>query len=93
VAADPDEGLDEAGYITTGVDLTKVRAPYDAVVAEVSARIGAALQQELHGLYLYGSVATGQAVPPVSDLDLLAVVTTERAIDMCQHLAEDLTTR
>lgn len=91
MAADPDEGLDETGYITTGVDLAKVRAPFDAVLAEVSTRIRAALQQELHGLYLYGSVATGQAVPPGSDLDLLAVVTTERAIDMCHHLSEDLT--
>ncbi|MEQ4207951.1 nucleotidyltransferase domain-containing protein [Actinopolymorpha sp. B9G3] len=91
MAADPDEGLDEAGYITTGVDLAKVRAPFDAVLAEVSTRIRATLQQDLHGLYLYGSVATGQAVPPGSDVDLLAVVTTEHAVEMCHHLTEDLT--
>jgi predicted nucleotidyltransferase len=91
--ADPDEGLDAGGYITTGVSIAKVREPYDAVLADVSSRIRADLRGEIHGLYLYGSVATGLATPPGSDVDLFAIVTTERAVEQCRRLNEELTAR
>lgn len=91
--ADPEEGLDSAGYLTTGVDLAKVCAPYDAVLTDVARSVVAALRQELHGLYLYGSVATGQAVPPDSDMDLLAIVTSDGAVEQCRELSLELATR
>ncbi|GAA2760761.1 nucleotidyltransferase domain-containing protein [Actinopolymorpha rutila] len=93
MAADPAEGLDADGFITTGARIANVRAPYDAVLADVRTTIRAALGTELHGLYLYGSVATGQAVPPASDLDLAAVVIGPDALETCRLLGEELSAR
>lgn len=47
----------------------------DALLPVLAARIAAALQPQpqLLGLYLYGSLATGDFTPGVSDIDLLAV--------------------
>lgn len=49
----------------------------------------AALGEKLHGLYVYGSVATGQASSPASDLDLYAVLH-EPADDVCRDVASRL---
>lgn len=92
MTVDPREGLDADGYITTGVDLDNVRPPYDAVLADVSATITGALGDDLDGIYLYGSVATGQARPPHSDLDVVVLVRTD-ATQACRSLTERLTTR
>ncbi len=66
---DPREGLTPDGLITTGADRSRVPAAYEAVleqaVAGAAGRVG-----ELH---LYGSVATGTARSPGSDVDLLAI--------------------
>ncbi|MET9022653.1 hypothetical protein ABZV93_21995 [Actinopolymorpha sp. NPDC004070] len=93
MAADPAEGLDADGFITTGADLANVRAPYDAVLADVRTTVEARLGSELHGLYLYGSVATGQAVPPTSDLDLSVILTSPRGIETCRRIGEELSAR
>jgi predicted nucleotidyltransferase len=73
VTRDPREGIDPDGYLVTGADLAAVPAAYQPVLADCVATLTAFPQ--LDGLYLYGSVATGQARPPDSDLDLLAVWT------------------
>jgi hypothetical protein len=93
VAADPEEGLDADGFITTGVHIANVRAPYDAVLSDVRNTIGTVLGSKLHGLYLYGSVATGQAMPPTADLDLSAIVTSSGVIEDCRYLGEELSAR
>jgi uncharacterized protein len=49
-----------------------------------------ALGDGLDSLYLYGSVATGQAVPPTSDLDLAAIVTSPTGRDRCRELNKQL---
>lgn len=72
---DPGEGVDAAGYLVTGAAPGRVPAAYAPVVADCVATLVAAYGDRLDGLYLYGSVATGQARPPQSDLDLLAVRT------------------
>ncbi|MFW6079240.1 MAG: hypothetical protein ACODAE_06450 [Gemmatimonadota bacterium] len=90
---DPREGIDDGGFLTTGADLANVRPPYDAVLADARDAIVGALGPDLHGLYLYGSVATGRASPPGSDLDLAAVVTTEAARDRCRRIAAKLSDR
>ena len=87
---DPDEGLDTDGYLTTGVALDRIPPAYVAVVADCVAEIARALGATLHGLYLYGSVATGRARRPASDLDLLAV--TLSAVDV-SALEADLSAR
>ncbi|MFD2077575.1 hypothetical protein SAMN05421678_11286 [Actinopolymorpha cephalotaxi] len=91
--ADPAEGLDADGFIVTGADLVNVRGPYDAVLADVRTTAETALGSHLHGLYLYGSVATGQAVPPSSDLDLSAIVTDAGAVETCRRLGAELSAR
>jgi len=73
VTRDPAEGVDAAGYLVTGAGLTNVPPAYRPVIADCVAALTAF--PELDGLYLYGSVATGRARPPESDLDLLALWT------------------
>ena len=70
---DPAEGVDADGYLVTGAGLTNVPPAYRPVIADCVAALTAF--PELDGLYLYGSVATGRARPPDSDLDLLALWT------------------
>lgn len=55
--------------------LTTSEPDEDALLPELTAGIAAALepQPRLLGLYLYGSLATGNFTPGVSDIDLLAV--------------------
>ncbi|MBO0869475.1 MAG: nucleotidyltransferase domain-containing protein [Micromonosporaceae bacterium] len=72
---DPAEGVDAGGAIVTGAAIERVPAAYRPVVADCTLLVRQVLGDRLHGLYLYGSVATGQARPPGSDLDLLAVST------------------
>ena len=53
----------------------RIPAAYEPVLADCVAALTAVAGAPLDGLYLYGSVATGRARPPRSDLDLLAVWT------------------
>lgn len=68
---DPLEGVSTSGTITTGADINRVSAPFrpvlDAAITAVSRR------DEMAALYVYGSVATGEAVAGRSDVDLLTV--------------------
>ena len=70
---DPAEGVDADGYLVTGAALGNVPLVYKPVIDDCVATLTAF--PELDGLYLYGSVATGQARAPGSDLDLLALWT------------------
>ena len=70
---DPAEGVDAGGYLVTGAALANLPPAYRPVVDDCVAALTAF--PELDGLYLYGSVATGRARPPGSDLDLLALWT------------------
>ncbi|QSB14691.1 nucleotidyltransferase domain-containing protein [Natronosporangium hydrolyticum] len=90
---DPQEGIDAAGYLTTGAALDRVRPPFAAVLSDAVDTLTTELGSWLHGLYLYGSVATGQARPAVSDLDLLVVVTESAALARCRELAALLSQR
>jgi len=73
VTRDPAEGVDADGYLVTGAALANIPAAYRPVIADCVCALTAFPQ--LDGLYLYGSVATGHARPPKSDLDLLALWT------------------
>ena len=70
---DPAEGVDGDGVIVTGVSVDRVPAAYRPVVEDCVAVLTETFDGQLHGLYLYGSVATGQARPPESDVDLIPV--------------------
>lgn len=70
---DPAEGVDADGYIVTGADVAHIPPVYRPVLDDCVATMTAAFGDRLDGLYLYGSIATGQARPPDSDVDLLAL--------------------
>jgi predicted nucleotidyltransferase len=93
VTLDPDEGLDADGYLTTGVARDRVPPAYEPVLADAVARLRATLGDRLHGLYLYGSVATGRAVAPDSDVDLLALCTTLAGLPEVENIGKKLSTR
>lgn len=65
---DPFEGLTEGGTILTGARRDQVAAAFEPVLTAASERF-----KPSTSLYVYGSVATGQARPGSSDVDLLAV--------------------
>ena len=69
---DPAEGVSD-GYLVTGADPARIPAVYRPVLDDCVATVTAAFGDRLDGLYLYGSIATGQARPPRSDVDLLAL--------------------
>ncbi|WP_417218756.1 hypothetical protein [Arthrobacter sp.] len=84
---DPHEGLDAHGFITTGARRERVPAAYDPLLAQACSELSPAFAtvgdhvgdrtEDGHGpapgLYLYGSVATGQAIADASDVDLLTI--------------------
>jgi uncharacterized protein len=74
VVRDPRERVDDDGVIVTGVDADRVPALYDETLDDAVATLSRALGDALHSVYLYGSVATGQASAPSSDVDLVAVL-------------------
>ncbi len=68
---DPGEGRAADGTITTGVGADRVPAAYRPVLAAAADAVRALAPSAT--LAVYGSVATGQARRPASDVDLLAV--------------------
>lgn len=65
---DPREGVTADGYIKTGASRERVPASFDPVLEAAAGAVDSAVS-----LYLYGSVATGMAKSPGSDVDLLTV--------------------
>jgi predicted nucleotidyltransferase len=77
------EGLDSDGYIAREGSLKHVQAEFAPVVDFARTLTGQAFdrEQQLHSAYLYGSVPRGNAVPGVSDLDLLVTLRREPTPD------------
>lgn len=68
---DPHEGIDDHGRIVTGIDRDRVPPRFEPVLVETCPSI---LDRcPTASVYLYGSVATGRARSPGSDIDLIAV--------------------
>ena len=89
---DPGEGVGDDGLITTGVADGRIHSPYDEILQVAARRLRAQVGDDLHSLYVYGSVATGQARPPASDLDLYAITRRDVAA-ACRNVADTLTDR
>lgn len=68
---DPQEGVSPSGAIVTGARRDRVPSHFEPVLAAASDLIAA--RDERTSVYLYGSVATGQARVPSSDVDLLTI--------------------
>ena len=79
-------GLDADGFILTVAD-TPVQREYQPLLADVCA----SLSQDdlgLDGIYLYGSVARGDATAGVSDLDLTLVLREPATADLLAQLED-----
>ena len=85
---DPDEGRADDGTIRTGARRDRVAAIYEPVLAQAVTAIHAA--EPSASVTVYGSVATGQARRPVSDVDLVAVGLSP---DAARTLSTDLSAR
>jgi predicted nucleotidyltransferase len=66
-------GLDRDGYIVSDVGLDKIDSAYFSCIHESVEKLTKAFPYRLHSIYVYGSVARGEAVAVKSDLDLLAL--------------------
>ena len=78
---DPLEGVSVTGCITTGVSRGRVPVDFEPILAAALDVLGAV--DERVAVYLYGAVATGQAVVPESDVDLLT-------LDLASAVAADV---
>lgn len=79
-------GIDADGFILTVAD-TPVQREYQPLLTEVCA----SLSQEdlgLDGIYLYGSVARGDATAGVSDLDLTLILREPATTDLLAQLED-----
>ena len=85
---DPLEGVSPSGAIVTGARRDRVPSQFEPVLA--AARDLTTAQDERAAVYLYGSVATGQARVPTSDVDLLTI---DLDPDVAVALGRDLTDR
>jgi predicted nucleotidyltransferase len=78
--ADRSEGLSATGTIVTGVSRNSVPAAFEGVLRAAIEEFDAHPERRASAsLHLYGSVATGQARPGSSDVDLLTVGLPEHA--------------
>ncbi|AZN41210.1 nucleotidyltransferase domain-containing protein [Paenibacillus albus] len=66
-------GLDLNGFIVSDVGLEKIADPYLPCIKETVENLIKLYPRQLHSVYVYGSVARGEAVAVKSDLDILAM--------------------
>lgn len=87
------DGLDRNGFIVSDVSLDKINYVYLPCIEESVEKLKRLFPHELHSVYLYGSVARGEAIPNKSDLDLLALfnplLTPDAAAEL-KSLAKDM---
>ena len=66
-------GLDPNGFIISDVSIDNIDNVYVPCIRESVESLRNSFQHQLHSVYLYGSVARGEAVVLKSDLDLIAM--------------------
>lgn len=79
-------GVDEEGFIATHVSALNVPMPYFEIIEDVKRTFGELIGDQLHGLHLYGSVVTGRALTPTSDLDVLIVLRRQPAATLTSQI-------
>jgi uncharacterized protein len=68
-------GLDENGFIISEVSYGNILPEYKELIGACITALKSALPNLIHSIYVYGSVARGDAVREKSDLDLLVILT------------------
>ncbi|MBM7095142.1 nucleotidyltransferase domain-containing protein [Bacillus sp. H-16] len=66
-------GLDRNGFIVSDVNKNKIEHAYWPCIKESVAELVQLFPDRLHSVYVYGSVARGEATVQKSDLDLIAL--------------------
>lgn len=66
-------GLDQDGYLLSEVSLDKIAKDYIPCIRESIEKLVSLFPHQCHSIYVYGSVARGDAVIEKSDLDLLVI--------------------
>lgn len=72
-AHDPLEGVTADGMITTGAHRDRIPSAFTDVIEDAVDAVAIAARGAPASLYLYGSVATGTALVPTSDVDLFTI--------------------
>lgn len=70
-------GLDSNGFIVSDVSKDKIDDVYVSSIRESVESLKNLFHQQLHSIYVYGSVARGEAIAKKSDLDLIAMFDTK----------------
>ncbi len=70
-------GLDSNGFIVSDVSKDKIDDIYLPCIQESVERLKNIFEQHLYSVYVYGSVARGEAIIKKSDLDLIAMFNTK----------------
>lgn len=89
-------GLDDNGFIISDVSLDKIKHDDMQCINESIERLQKLFPRKLHSVYVYGSVARGDALPGKSDLDLLALFDSNLNHDQSselKNLASELSQR
>ncbi|CAG9623727.1 nucleotidyltransferase domain-containing protein [Sutcliffiella rhizosphaerae] len=81
-------GLDSNGYIVSDVEMEKINSIYLPCIQESIEGLKKLFHQKLHSVYVYGSVARGDAIPPKSDLDLIALFNDNLSSDELEELKQ-----
>jgi hypothetical protein len=92
MSAGQDEGVDQDGFVVSGVDADLIPVAYQPVLGSCVSTLVAAVDGLL-AVYLYGSVATGRASPPESDIDLLVLTRDEASVQAIEGAARSLSRR
>ncbi|WP_214814476.1 nucleotidyltransferase domain-containing protein [Exiguobacterium sp. s196] len=67
-------GTDDAGYVINQTSIRHVQPEFESVLFKAIELVKEAFDDQLHSIYLYGSIGRGTAVAGQSDLDLTVLV-------------------
>jgi uncharacterized protein len=79
-------GLDSNGYIVSDVGIEKMDGVYVSCIRETIECLRELFPHQLHSVYVYGSVARGEAIVLKSDLDLIALFHSNLNVDESKEL-------
>jgi uncharacterized protein len=91
---DSRSNLDSKGYIKREVSVNKIKKQFKASFNHTKKEILDKFKLKIHSIYAYGSVLTGKAKSPASDLDILIVLKrkpNERLTNELKNLENQLT--
>ncbi len=83
-------GVDKDGFILKKAHPSKIKKPFSKIVTEAKAHLLAKFPDQIHSIYVYGSVATGKAKLKTSDLDILVVFKKKQDPKLVENLSKTL---